>query len=161
MSELPPPKPFIRKSLNHEAHFAARFGATYFITICCRERHTNQLCRREVANAIFNTAARYDQQQKWYLLLLLLMPDHLHVLVSIGNDPPFATTIGNFKRATTKFAGVTWQRNFFDHRLRRDESFVAKAEYIRENPVRAGLIGEADEWPWMVGRAVLEKMAGR
>ena len=67
--------------------------------------------------------------------------------------------IGSFKRATTKFAGVTWQRNFFDHRLRRDESLEQKAEYIRENPERAGLVTQADEWPWLLDREKLEAMA--
>src|SRR5437588_799361 len=105
MRSVPPPKPFLRKVLDHEAHFAARFGATYLLTICCRERRRNQLCHRAVAEQIFRTAAAYDQQQKWYVDLLLLMPDHLHGLISIGGDESLATTIGNFKRATTKFAG--------------------------------------------------------
>ena len=161
MRIVPPPKPFIRKPLNHEAGFEARFGATYFITICCRERHRNQLCQKAVATAIFKTAARYDQRQNWYLLLLLLMPDHLHALISIGSDAPLATVIGNFKRATAKFGRVAWQRNFFDHRLRRDEGLMQKGEYICENPVRAGLVNQADDWPWVLDRAALEKMAVR
>jgi putative transposase len=154
-----PPKPFIRKPLDHGAHFEGRFGATYFITICCRERHRNQLCRSAVANSIFQTAALYDQQQKWYLLLLLLMPDHLHALISIGGDTSLGDINSSFKRATTKFAGVSWQRNFFDHRLRRDEGLRQKAEYICENPVRAGLVNQANDWPWVLDRAALEKMA--
>src|SRR5205814_7592098 len=37
----------------------------------------------------------------------------------------------------------------FDHRLRHDESEAEKFEYIRQNPVRAGLIREEDEWPYV------------
>jgi putative transposase len=161
MSFVPPPKPFVRKQLSHHVHFEARFGATYFITICCLERHRNQLCHQAVAETIFRTATMYDEQQKWYLTLLLLMPDHLHALVSIGGDNRLAKMIGNFKRATTKFSGVTWQRNFFDHRLRGDESLIGKGQYIRQNPVRAGLVADKDEWPYMVDRSALEKMAVR
>jgi hypothetical protein len=43
---------------------------------------------------------------------------------------------------------IAWQRNFFDHRLRHDESLDEKVAYIRENPVRAGLIAEGEEWPY-------------
>ena len=149
-------KRFIRKALSHDAHFAARFGATYFITICCRERHRNQLCNRDVAQVIFETAARYDCDANWYLQLLLLMPDHLHALISINGDQSLAKTIGNFKRATNKFAGVIWQRNFFDHRLRDDGGPIGKESYIRQNPVRAGLVTNADDWPYVMDRANLD-----
>jgi putative transposase len=40
-----------------------------------------------------------------------------------------------------------WQRGFFDHRLRADESFEEKATYVRMNPVRKGLVGRPDDWP--------------
>ncbi len=38
---------------------------------------------------------------------------------------------------------------FFDHRLREGESLELKAAYLRENPVRAGLVARADGWPWV------------
>ena len=41
-----------------------------------------------------------------------------------------------------------WQRGCWDVQLRQGESFAAKCEYIRNNPVRAGLVANADEWPY-------------
>jgi len=41
-----------------------------------------------------------------------------------------------------------WQRGFFDHVLRNDESYGHKWNYVRENPVRAGLVTKADDWPY-------------
>jgi hypothetical protein len=73
----------IRREPDHSTHYAARFGATFFITICCESRVANQLCRKVVARALFETARRYDAAEKWYLKVLLLMPDHLHMLVGI------------------------------------------------------------------------------
>jgi putative transposase len=43
---------------------------------------------------------------------------------------------------------VIWQRGFFDHVLRNDESYGHKWNYVRENPVRAGLVTKADDWPY-------------
>ena len=41
-----------------------------------------------------------------------------------------------------------WQREFFDHVLRSEESYREKWEYVRQNPVRAGLAARAEEWPF-------------
>ena len=152
----PEREPFFRKFLNHQLHFAGRFGATYFITLCCRPRHKNQLCHDHVAREIFKTATLYDKQEVWYLVLLLLMPDHLHALISFSGQASMSKQMGNFKRATTKFAGVKWQRNFFDHRLRCDENLEQKAAYIRQNPVRAGLVENENDWPYLLDCTAIE-----
>ena len=39
-----------------------------------------------------------------------------------------------------------WQREFFDHVLRSEESYAEKWRYVRDNPVRAGLVSRAEEW---------------
>jgi len=41
-----------------------------------------------------------------------------------------------------------WQPRFFDHLLRNDESYAQKWEYVRENPVRAGLVHCSEDWPY-------------
>jgi len=145
-------QPFIRKPLDHKIHFAGRFGATYFITICCHQKGSNQLCREDVSMSVFKTAKIYNERRIWYLWLMLLMPDHLHALIGIDGDAVLSSVVGNFKRATTKFASVKWQRNFFDHRLRHDESFLEKAAYIRNNPVRASLVSTEEDWPYVLDR---------
>jgi len=45
-------------------------------------------------------------------------------------------------------SGPLWQKEFFDHLIRSNESYHLKWEYAKENPVRAGLVKESDEWPW-------------
>ena len=156
MSDQATPKSFIRKSLDHEPHFAARFGATYFITICCRKKGENQLCKNNVRDSIFATARLYDESSAWYLDLMLLMPDHLHALIAINADASLSKIVGNFKRATSRFAGIQWQRNFFDHRLRCSESADEKWAYIMNNPVRSRLVHESDVWPYVLDRRQLD-----
>jgi hypothetical protein len=41
------------------------------------------------------------------------------------------------------------QREFFDHRLRKDESHDEKWKYIKMNPVRAGLTHDPEAWPYV------------
>jgi putative transposase len=155
----PSKKAFLRKPLDHSTHFAGRFGATYFVTICSEPKGTNQLCREHVAAGIFKTAKLYDDGGRWYLELMLLMPDHLHALIAIDGEASLSKVIGDFKHATSRFARVKWQRNFFDHRLRHDESETEKEAYIRRNPVRAGLVQDEESWPYILGREQIEMAA--
>ena len=45
-------------------------------------------------------------------------------------------------------ADFSWQREFFDHLLRSGESYAAKWDYVRNNPVRQRLVSTPDEWPY-------------
>jgi REP element-mobilizing transposase RayT len=77
------------------------------------------------------------------------MPDHLHALIGVDGQTSLAQLIRAYKRITAKIAGIRWQRNFFDHRLRHDESLAEKFAYICQNPVRAGLIPSEHDWPYI------------
>jgi putative transposase len=77
------------------------------------------------------------------------MPDHLHMLIAIEGDTILSSLIRDFKRITARRAQIRWQRNFFDHRLRHDESETEKAEYIRQNPMRAGLMTADENRPYL------------
>jgi putative transposase len=156
MVRSPKSRSFIRKSLDHDVHFAGRFGATYFITMCCERKGRNQLCKKQIAEQIFRTVTLYDHRGRWFLELLLLMPDHLHALIGIDGDASLSKIIGDFKRATSRFGHVHWQRNFFDHRLRHDESLDEKWAYVMNNPVRAGLVQNEGDWPYVLDRTRIE-----
>ena len=147
---------FVRRQLNHTKHFAARFGATYFITVCTEPRGLNQLCDQKTMLVLFRTAKIYHEQRRWYLKLLLLMPDHAHALFNISGDVSLSALIRDYKRATARMSGVRWQRNFFDHRLRHNESAAQKYDYIRQNPVRAGISAHEDSWPYVLTAGKLE-----
>ncbi len=63
--------------------------------------------------------------------------------------------IGSWKEWTSKrikkgteLTAAVWQKQFFDHVLRSRESYAEKWFYTRENPVRANLVGNHEEWPW-------------
>ena len=82
------------------------------------------------------------------------MPDHIHLLIApldreaaVGNA---AATLKRFIRRELK-ANWQWQPGSFDRLLRSDESAEEKWQYIRENPVRAGLVRESGEWPYRGG----------
>jgi putative transposase len=152
MSPKDAPVKAVRKSLPHDVPLWLDASTeVYFLTFTCRERGRNQLCVEQTASALLESAAYRHEAGLWFVHLFLLMPDHAHGLFSF---PPGGTgilrTVSAWKGWTAKCCGIKWQRDFFEHRLRREESFLEKAEYIRANPVRAGLIPEEGEWPWVL-----------
>ena len=83
----------------------------------------------------------------------VIMPDHVHLFVRGPDDFQLGRWVGRLKQALAKRFALTtlspiWQRGFFDHPLRSDESYAQKWNYVRENPIRAGLVTNADDWPY-------------
>jgi REP element-mobilizing transposase RayT len=81
------------------------------------------------------------------------MPEHLHTVIkgqSEGADTWKA--ICRFKQRTgywlSKNSTAIWQPDFYDHIIRRDESFANHIRYIVNNPVRRGLVENWDEYPF-------------
>ena len=138
-----------RKKLGHDVPGWVEGRAVFFITICCADRRVNHLCQPKVADSLFEAVEFRQRSLRWYVHLLLLMPDHLHALISFPEQETMTLVVSNFKEMTAKNTGVRWQSGFFDHRLRGDESQEQKAAYIRANPVRAGLVDDERNWPWI------------
>jgi putative transposase len=140
-----------RKRLPHELPlWVDPQKEVFFLTICCAKRQENQLCHPHVAREVFDSIRFRNEQGLWFVRLCLLMPDHLHMLMSF---PPgqreMKAVVFKWKEWVAKQAGVRWQRDYFEHRLRSEESYREKADYVLENPVRAGLAGRADAWPYV------------
>jgi REP element-mobilizing transposase RayT len=77
------------------------------------------------------------------------MPDHLHALVSFPSGNDMTTVISQWKEFLAKKLDIHWQPNFFDHRLRNDESLREKVDYILQNPVRRGLVQRSEDWAYI------------
>jgi putative transposase len=144
----PPPSPR-RKLLPHGVPSWVGNDAVYFLTVCCEGRRVNQLCLDRVASAIFESIEFRVARGDWYIHLTLLMPDHCHALVSFPREGDMRKLVSSWKEITAKRVGIRWQRDFFDHRLRSNESYEEKANYIRMNPVRGGLVLDPKMWPFI------------
>ncbi len=99
------------------------------------------------------------------LLAWVLMPDHWHGLIQLG-DEHLSRCVSRAKSAATRQwhgdhagAGPLWAPGFHDHGLRREESLLQVARYIVLNPVRAGLVRSCTDYPfwdavWLESQAV-------
>ena len=103
----------------------------------------------------------HDDGKRYILHAAIVMPDHVHLLLTAMRDQngwPYALPSilklikGVSARNVNKLlgsSGPVWQDESFDHLLRPEESFSEKLEYIRQNPVRRGLVKRAEEYPWL------------
>jgi REP element-mobilizing transposase RayT len=133
----------------------------YFVTLCTRLR------RKILANGDAHCAVlEYGErgiERNVALGRYVIMPDHIHLFVRGGPEFNLGIWVRGLKRVVAAAvtggrkelrrsgggdSGNIWQRGFFDHLLRNSESYAQKWNYVRDNPVRAGLANKADDWPF-------------
>ncbi len=143
----PEPRP-VRVNLAHDGvPSAARLAGppVFFLTVCVENRMQAPLL--PVASTILDSVRYRHGIGKWFLRLALVMPDHVHLLISFPEKVAMSAIVGDWKRFLARKCGIEWQRNFFDHRIRTVEELTEKWEYIRLNPVRKGFCETPDAWP--------------
>ena len=123
---------------------------TFFITSVTAQRRT--LFRSTAAADLFlDVFLHYRAQGKYQLHDLVIMPDDFHALITPAMEISLERTVqfikGGFSfRLKSRFP--VWQASFTNHRIRDAEDFERHREYIRMNPVRAGLVRKPEEYPY-------------
>jgi putative transposase len=120
-----------------------------------RDKPQGRLTNAPLGTVLLESAEFYESKLRLQIVLFLLMRDHIHALLVFQRDRSMSRVIGDWKRFHACNHQVFWQGNFFDHRLRNDErgeQLQAKVNYIRQNPVAAGLCARAQDWPWVIDR---------
>ncbi len=107
------------------------------------------------------THCLHDNGSKIRLIAAVVMPDHVHMIFSplrAANTEPysFEEILGGIKGASAhsvnkllKRSGTVWQDESFDHVLRCAEDLNGKVEYVRQNPVRKGLVSRPEDYKWL------------
>jgi len=155
INEAPTPVLPQRKTQNLRKGRRSLLGTRYFITICTKDRRAS--LADPVASAAILKAWRLQHTDDDYEFHCgTVMPDHIHFLFTLGDRLSLGKSIIKFK-AKTKEAlcavGLSWQRDFYDHWLRADDSMEGFAKYIYLNPYRKSLLALDEAWPhWHVSR---------
>jgi putative transposase len=125
----------------------------YFITACTESRRP--LLANHEAHGVFQQFCVSARDHGVLVGRYVLMPDHLHLFVCISPGAVgLSMWIKSLKNTLSKqwrghgIEAPHWQKGFFDHLIRSGESHAEKWKYVLENPVRAGLVGKAEEWPY-------------
>jgi putative transposase len=119
-----------------------------FITACTDKRQpwlATDACHDVLTNVWLNSKA-------WLVGRYVILPDHLHLFASPGDlDVPLENWVKYWKWQFTwvhQKPEHRWQAGHWDRFLRLGESYEQKWEYVRNNPVRHGLVECPDDWPF-------------
>jgi putative transposase len=137
----------------------------FFITTCTYHRNPI-LANNNNANILIDEWKSAYKRHGWLIGRYVIMPDHVHFFCSFAGEEynPDKNALSIFMRQwkqwTSKrmirenrgnlitLVAPIWQREFFDHLLRSEESYIQKWEYVYENPVRRNMVTKPDDWPW-------------
>jgi putative transposase len=105
------------------------------------------------ARLFLQTLYRYRREGRYQLHAFVLMPEHVHLLLTPSHDVTLEHAIqlikGGYSHALGSILGrkrEIWQRGFTDHRIRDDQDFVDHKNYIHRNPVERGLVNDPREY---------------
>jgi putative transposase len=125
---------------------------TFFITTVTWQRAP--IFRKEArARLLIDVLLDYRDQGKYLLHEFVIMPDHLHLLLTPGADISVERAVqfikGGYSYRLRKVEKIqVWQESFTNHRIRDAEDYERHCSYVRLNPVRAGLVRDAAEYPF-------------
>ena len=97
--------------------------------------------------------------ERYHLIAWVVMPNHVHVLARFREGESLGRVVQSWKSYTAKKLlarvpaaifpqGRVWQREYWDRFIRDEAHRAAAIRYIHENPVNAGLVACAEDWPW-------------
>jgi putative transposase len=106
------------------------------------------------ATLMIDVLRTYVASGKFRLHDFVIMPNHVHLLLTVGADMTIEKAMqfikGGFSHRLKKecgYLGEVWQRGFSEDRVENRESFVQHREYIATNPVKAGLVDSPEKFP--------------
>jgi REP-associated tyrosine transposase len=127
----------------------------YFITICAHMQQ-NLFQRDEIAELMVATFFKYRDAGEFELHEYVVMPNHVHLLLSIGDQQQKLSRAiqlikGGFSHSLRENGIVfraVWEQRYYDRRVRDENEFAEFARYIRQNPVRKRLAERAEDYPY-------------
>jgi REP element-mobilizing transposase RayT len=118
-----------------------------------RAQRITHLRQERVAEMVIEAIEHRAQKETWRMFEYVVMPNHVHLFFELVNGR-LKETLEEFKQWTGRQAAKMislqsdrfWQKEWFDHWSRSDEEDERIIHYIRENPVKAGLVAKFVEW---------------
>jgi REP-associated tyrosine transposase len=124
-------------------------GDLHFITFSCYDRHP--YLADPAAKEIFELSLeRMRRAYKFRVIGYVVMPEHVHLLLSEPPDITLAQSLQALKISTAKRRTEKpfWQRRYYDFNLYTTAKITEKLGYMHRNPVARGLVDEPEEWKW-------------
>lgn len=127
---------------------------TFFVTSSTSQKR-NLLQSDRAAQLFLNVLFGYRAQAKYRVHEFVVMPNHFHLLITVGQTMTVERAVqlvkGGFAYRAARELGIrapVWQKGFSEVRVFNSEAFAKIAEYIRNNPVTRQLVSRAEAYPY-------------
>jgi len=125
---------------------------SHFLTFSCYRRLAYFDCPQACdlfVQCLEGTRRRFG----WRIYGYVVMPEHVHLLVSEPEHGTLADAMRDLKLSSSKRAqsqrqGSFWQKRYYDRNVRDEREFCTKLRYIHRNPVKRGLVKQPADWKW-------------
>ena len=123
-------------------------GDDHFITFSCHNR-LPYLNTQSARNLFLNSLESIRKRYKFEVLGYVVMPEHVHLLVSESREKPLATAIQALKASVSKLSGQHpfWLTRYYDFNVFTHNKLIDKLYYMHTNPVVRGLVSSPEDWP--------------
>lgn len=122
-------------------------GQVYLVTTVCHSRVPVFRSFR-AARCLIHVLKREHDRDAARTLCFVVMPDHLHWLLVLGEGESLSQVVRRVKAVSSKRLGrAVWQKGFHDHALRREQDVQTVARYVVANPLRTGLVQRLGDYP--------------
>ncbi|PVE08416.1 transposase [Limnohabitans sp. Rim28] len=122
-------------------------GQVYMITVVTAERR-RIFEHFSAARTLIGHLKTENDLQRASTLAFVVMPDHLHWLMQLGEGATLSQVVRGVKSLTSHRLGYPiWQRGYHDRAVRHEEDLKAMSRYIIANPIRAGLVSSVGDYP--------------
>lgn len=122
-----------------------------FVTVCAA-KHKAIFARPEAHQCVLDSWAA---AQTWLVGRYVSMPDHIHLFCSPASTagPSLEKWLQYWRALTSKTwphpdEQPIWAKTHWDTQMRNSSQYETKWHYVRQNPVRGGLVGGSDDWPY-------------
>ena len=133
----------------------------HFIPFTCYHRYPH-LADPAVRDLFVQALERMRSLYRVRIYGFVVMPEHLHLLISEPERGTVATAIQSLKIASAKpgkrlLAAQAaqlpfWQKRYYDRNQSEHEEFIEKLKYIHRNPVKRKLVERPEQWKWSSSR---------
>jgi putative transposase len=124
----------------------------YFVTCVCKD-HRRTFYPGPLANDIIGALLNTADDKGFSVICYCLMPDHIHFVLHGNSDKADLVKFMQLFKQRSEYIGKRsgiekiWRRSYYDHVIRKYESLAKIVKYVLDNPFRAGLVEEGEEYP--------------
>ncbi len=136
----------------------------HFITFSCYRRQP-KLGKPHARNIFEQSLGRTQRAYGFCVVGYVVMPEHVHLLVTEPETAPLATALQALKQSVSRTLALRadeplWQARYYDFNVWSDKKRVEKLRYMHRNPVVRGLVENPEDWAWSSFRHYLTGMEG-